>query len=83
MRREPENRSFEMGHYKPVYDESEILMAEAESLRKDAERYRCLQKLTPYKFKKIQDASISDTGDTIYFHKDRFDAAIDSIRAAG
>ena len=38
--------------------------------------YRHLQKVTPYRFKKIQDASITDGGDVMYFHKDRFDAAL-------
>ncbi len=38
--------------------------------------YRHLQKVTPYRFKKIQDASITDGGDVMYFHKDRFDAAV-------
>ena len=38
--------------------------------------YRHLQKVTPYRFKKIQDASVTDGGDVLYFHKDRFDAAL-------
>ena len=44
--------------------------------------YRHLQKVTPYRFKKIQDASISDGGDVMYFHKDRFDAALLADMAA-
>lgn len=40
-------------------------------------RYRWLQKATPYQFKKIQDASVTDGGDVLYFHADRFDAAVD------
>ena len=38
--------------------------------------YRNLQKVTPYRFKKIQDAAVTDGGDVLYFHKDRFDAAL-------
>lgn len=38
--------------------------------------YRHLQTVTPYRFKKIQDASVTDGGDVLYFHKDRFDAAL-------
>ena len=44
--------------------------------------YRHLQKVTPYRFKKIQDASITDGGDVMYFHKDRFDAALLADMAA-
>ena len=44
--------------------------------------YRNLQKVTPYRFKKIQDASITDGGDVMYFHKDRFDAALLADMAA-
>lgn len=45
---------------------------------RDAARYRWLRKVTPYRFKKIQDASVTDGGDVLYFHADRFDAAIDT-----
>jgi hypothetical protein len=45
---------------------------------RDAERYRWLQKTSPYRFRKIQDASVTDGGDVMYFHKDRFDSAIDA-----
>lgn len=38
--------------------------------------YSHLQTVTPYRFKKIQDASVTDGGDVLYFHKDRFDAAL-------
>lgn len=41
-------------------------------------RYRWLQKSTPYRFKKIQDASVTEGGDVLYFHADRFDAAVDA-----
>lgn len=41
-------------------------------------RYRWLQKATPYRFKKIQDASVTDGGNVLYFHADRFDAAVDA-----
>lgn len=44
--------------------------------------YRHLQTVTPYRFKKIQDASITDGGDVMYFHKDRFDAALLADMAA-
>lgn len=44
--------------------------------------YRHLQKVTPYRFKKIQDASVTDGGDVLYFHKDRFDAALLADMAA-
>lgn len=44
--------------------------------------YRHLQKVTPYRFKKIQDASVTDGGDVMYFHKDRFDAALLADMAA-
>lgn len=48
----------------------------ADDLR-DAERYRGARKLTPYRFKKMQDASVTDGGDVLYFHADRFDALMD------
>ena len=38
--------------------------------------YSHLQKVTPYRFKKIQDAAVTYGGDVLYFHKDRFDAAL-------
>lgn len=41
-------------------------------------RYGFLRKVTPYSFKKMQDASTTDGGDVIYFHADRFDAQIDA-----
>ena len=44
--------------------------------------YRHLQTVTPYRFKKIQDASVTDGGDVMYFHKDRFDAALLADMAA-
>ena len=46
---------------------------------RDAERYRELRKITPYRFKKIQDASVTDGGDVLYFHADRFDAQLDEL----
>lgn len=45
---------------------------------KDAARYRHLRKLTPYRFKKMQDAAATDAGDVVYFHADRFDTALDA-----
>ncbi|WP_339492445.1 hypothetical protein [Pseudomonas rhizophila] len=54
-----------------------------EAAERDAERYRWLRKVTPYRFKKIQDAAVTDGGDVMYFHSDRFDAAVDAaIEAA-
>jgi hypothetical protein len=50
---------------------------DADDLR-DAERYRALRKITPCRFKKMQDASVTDGGDVLYFHSDRFDALIDA-----
>lgn len=41
-------------------------------------RYHWLQKATPYRFKKIQDSSVTDGGDVLYFHADRFDASVDA-----
>lgn len=46
----------------------------------DAARYRWLRKVTPYRFKKMQDAATTDGGDVLYFHADRFDAAIDAAQ---
>lgn len=51
---------------------------EATALRKDAERYRWLSKVTPYRLKKLQESATTDGGDVFYFHRDRFDAAIDA-----
>lgn len=49
----------------------------ADDLR-DAERYRKLRKVTPYRFKKMQDASVTDGGDVLYFHSGRFDVLMDA-----
>lgn len=46
--------------------------------QRDAERYRKLRKVTPYRFKKMQDTSVTDGGDVLYFHADRFDALMDA-----
>ena len=46
--------------------------------RQHADRYRYLRKVTPYRFKKMQDAALTDGGDVMYFHADRFDAAVDN-----
>ena len=62
-----------------------MLAAAPEAPAADAglvDMYRHLQKVTPYRFKKIQDASITDGGDVMYFHKDRFDAALLADMAA-
>lgn len=59
-----------------------IAAENCELFRKDAERYRKLRTVTPYRFKKIQDQALTDGGDVLYFHADRFDAAIDAARSA-
>jgi nucleoside-diphosphate-sugar epimerase len=59
------------------------MAARLEAAEGDAARYRVTQKITPYRFKKIQDVSISDAGDVLYFHKDRFDSEIDAMQEAG
>ena len=51
-----------------------------QSAERDAARYRFLRKVTPYRFKKMQDAATTDGGDVLYFHADRFDAAIDAAQ---
>lgn len=53
---------------------------EVESLRSDSARYQWLRKVTPYRFKKIQDASVTDGGDVLYFHADRFDELVDAAQ---
>lgn len=74
-------RAEEAGYARGLNDSAiDTLRAEVEALLVDAERYRWLQKATPYRFKKIQDACISDAVDVLYFHKDRFDAAVDAAR---
>lgn len=45
---------------------------------KDAARYRHLQKVTPFRFKKLRDTAVTDAVDVLYFHADRFDAALDA-----
>lgn len=57
--------------------------AENTALRKDAERYRELRKITPNRFKKLQEAATTDGGDVFYFHADRFDAALDAALEGG
>lgn len=59
------------------------MAARLEAAERDAARYRVTQKITPYRFKKIQDASISDACDVLYFHKDRFDSEIDAMQETG
>lgn len=62
-------------------EEIHKLKTENEALRKYAERYRWLQKATPYRFTKTQEASTTDGGDVFYFHADRFDGLIDEAMA--
>lgn len=54
------------------------LLSERAELKRDAARYRWLQKASPYMHKKIRDLAITDGGDVFYFHKDKYDAAIDA-----
>lgn len=61
--------------------ELRTLRAENAELRGDAGRYDWISTATPYRFKKIQDASLTDGGDLLYFHRDRFNAAIDAAMA--
>ncbi|ALQ01444.1 hypothetical protein [Pseudomonas brassicacearum] len=49
-----------------------------QAAEREAVRYRFLRKVTPYRFKKMQDAATTDGGDVLYFHADRFDTAIDA-----
>ena len=64
--------------YTSSLDERDQLQQRADVLERVEVRYRWLQKATPYQFKKIQDASVTDGGDVLYFHADRFDAAVDA-----
>ena len=57
--------------------------AEIAAALRDAERYRWLRTVTPYRFKKLQDACIADATDTAYFLGDKFDTAIDSAMQQG
>ena len=41
-------------------------------------RYGFLCKVTPYRFRKMQEAASTDGGDVIYFHADKFDAQVDA-----
>ncbi|WP_460143118.1 hypothetical protein [Pseudomonas sp. S3_B08] len=50
-----------------------------QAAEREAVRYRFLRKVTPYRFKKMQDTATTDGGDVFYFHADRFDAAIDAL----
>ncbi|UZE84667.1 hypothetical protein [Pseudomonas viciae] len=52
-----------------------------QAAEREAVRYRFLRKVTPYRFKKMQDAATTDGGDVLYFHADRFDAAVDAAEA--
>jgi hypothetical protein len=62
------------GHSVVVYaHDYDALLAERNELK---QKYHWLQKVTPYKFKKMQDASITDGGDVLYFHENRFDIEV-------
>ena len=53
-----------------------------EVLERVEARYRWLQKATSYRIKKLQEVSVTDGGDVLYFHADRFDAAVDAAMKA-
>ncbi|MDH0798611.1 MULTISPECIES: hypothetical protein [Pseudomonas] len=55
----------------------------ADVLERVEARYRWLQKATSYRLKKLQEASVTDGGDVLYFHADRFDAQVDAAMKAG
>lgn len=74
-------------HVSTVEAERDELRAELERVKaseaaahKEVIRYHWLRKQTPYRFKKIQDASLIDGGDVVYFHSGNFTAAIDAAR---
>jgi len=50
----------------------------SETLAVVERRYEGLQKLTPYRFKKMQDACVTDGGDVLYFHSYKFDVLMDA-----
>ena len=55
----------------------------ADVLERVEARYRWLQKATSYRLKKLQESSVTDGGDVLYFHADRFDALVDAAMKAG
>ncbi|MGY2441379.1 hypothetical protein [Pseudomonas sp. SDO52101_S400] len=59
-------------------DQAEKLAAAEQRISGLKARYNFLSKVTPYKFRKMQEAASTDGGDVIYFHADRFDAQIDA-----
>ncbi|MDN6876914.1 hypothetical protein QO209_31100 [Pseudomonas citronellolis] len=59
------------------------LIERLERAEKDAARYRELRKLSPHRFRKLQDAATTDGGDVFYFHADRFDAGLDAALEGG
>ena len=69
-------------HYAALYNEAQFELAalreELATAKRDSERYQALRKVTPYRFKKMQDASVTDGGDVLYFHADKFDALMDA-----
>lgn len=66
-------------HYMDQPDGGDVSIPEQlRRMAKDAARYRWLQKATPYRFKKIQDACIIDGGDVFYFKAPEFDDIVDS-----
>ena len=54
------------------------LLEENERLLKYAERYRWLQKASPWEREKIQEISVTHDADGVHFHWDRYDALVDS-----
>jgi len=59
------------------------LIERLERAEKDAARYRELRKLSPHRFRKLQEAATTDGGDVFYFHADRFDAGLDAALEGG
>lgn len=72
--------------FKRLIDDSAFALSKLAALKPvesgpthvDAERYRKLRTVTPYRFKRMQDASVTDGGDVLYFHSGRFDVLMDA-----
>lgn len=57
------------------------LIARLRAAEKDAERYQKLSVVTPYRFKKWQEACTIDGGDVFYFKRESFDELVDQHKA--
>ncbi len=53
------------------------LIARLRAAEKDAARYQKLSVVTPYRFRKWQEACTIDGGDVFYFKRERFDELVD------